>query len=913
MSKPYGLATVFALIGAFFGMFNHSPLLYAAAGFILVLVITSQRRITELSAELTELRERLSPSARVDVLEVETPSSADLDVSRAEASSPQDPTEPDTAPPASLPASSPSAAKEPVAPDPWETAPSTSASDAWSAQQETPAPKWLASVGNLIRSVIGWFTGGNIFMRVGIVLLFLGVGFLINYAAGLGIVTVEMRMIAIALGGIAGLVVGQRLLKKRRDYALMLQGAAIGVLYLDIFGAYSLYELVPSTFAFALLFAVSALAATLAILQNAAPLAYAGFAGGFLAPILASSGSGNYVALFSYYVLLNIALLAIAWFKSWRPLNLLGFYFTFGVAALWGLDNYTPEKYPSTQPFLIIFFLIYACIPILYARRQPINLKGYVDGSLLFGTSIIAFGMQLVLVNHFEYGAAWSAFTFGAFYIAVAAVLWRRRAEERLLVEVFLALGVVFATLVIPFALGAADTAGAWALEGAGLIWIGMRQQRALARAAGILLQLGAAVFWLDHLPGSNADMFINSSYLSGIMLAAAGFFSARLYRQAATKLEALCEPAFIAWFFVWWFGIGVREIVLFIHENQIASWVVGYAALSAAAIAVISRRWDWSNMQTTALLVPFFYTLAGIQHVIDVEGPLHQSWGWLIWPAAILSYYWLLRKSEDRVREALIGCGHFGMGLLFLGVLQLELLWLVEEVFDLHLTWCFAAMALLNIAALQFIHRANFWPVVDWPRVYIGAVAGVVGITLAVMILASFENSGEAPPLPWLPLLNPLDAIALIGVLSLTTLWLDLSRLFPVFEQRINTKIAWISLGAATFVWLNVTLFRALHHWLGLPYDLDAMLASSIAQTSLTMLWVIIGMLVVIVASRRELRNFWLIGGALLVIVVAKLFLEDLANTGSLERIISFLGVGAVLILIGYFSPLPPKKAVQE
>ena len=60
-------------------------------------------------------------------------------------------------------------------------------------------------------------------------------------------------------------------------------------------------------------------------------------------------------------------------------------------------------------------------------------------------------------------------------------------------------------------------------------------------------------------------------------------------------------------------------------------------------------------------------------------------------------------------------------------------------------------------------------------------------------------------------------------------------------------------------------------------------------------------------------MRNFWLAGGALLVIVVAKLFLEDLANTGSLERIVSFLGVGAVLILIGYFSPIPPKAAEQK
>jgi uncharacterized membrane protein len=907
MAKPYGLAFTAAIVGLLIGAAGGSPLIYAAAGFALVVALTNQRKIDNLSNQLAELRGDSPQPESETQPQSRTPASSrgtgtDWGAARATTEDIAGGSETDRT------ATQPGATADA---QPGVTA------DTDTSKRSAPAsgspPKWLTNLGNLAKAVVGWFTGGNIFMRVGIVLLFLGIGFLISYASGLGIISVEMRMTAIALSAVAGLIVGQRLLASRRDYALMLQGAAIGVLYLDIFGAFSLYELIPAAFAFALLFAVSALAATLAVLQNAAPLAYAGFAGGFLAPILASSGSGNYVGLFSYYVVLNITLLAIAWFKSWRPLNLLGFYFTFGVAALWGLDSYSSDKYASTQPFLIIFFLIYACIPILYARRQPINLRGYVDGSLLFGTAIISFGMQLVLVEHFEYGAAWSALGFGAFYVVTASMLWRRREEEQLLLEVFLALGVVFATLVIPFALGASDTAGVWALEGAGLIWIGLRQDRPLARAAGIALQLAAAIFWLSHQPSAAAAMFVNSSYLSGIMLAAAGFFSARLYRSAPTKPEAACEQLFIVWFVLWWFGIGCREIILFIDNDLIGNWFVGYAALSAVAITVLCRRWTWPRMQSTALLVVGLYALAGFHHVVDTEGPLHEFGGWLVWPVGMLAYYWILSKSESSLSELLLAAGHVAMGLLLLGVLYVEILWFGEEWLDLHRTWVFAMVAALNIAALQLIHRARFWPIVDWPNSYVGWIGSVVGFSLALMILASFENSGTAPPLPWLPVLNPLDAIALIGVLSLITHWLDLGKLYPLMSHQNNTRIAWVCLGLATFVWLNVTLFRTLHHWWGLIYDLDAMLASSVAQTSLTILWVIVGMLVVIVASRREMRNFWLAGGALLVIVVAKLFLEDLANTGSLERIVSFLGVGAVLILIGYFSPIPPKAAEQK
>ena len=889
MVKPYAIAIVIAVVAALIGVVQGSPLLYAIVGFTLVVCVSNQRKLAALMDELAELR-RIGP--------MRSPTAAAQKIESAPSATPE-------------PDDSVSHVDEPPS--------SAAMGRGW--QGEAPDDQSRASGGRLqelingaIAAIVSWTTGGNIFMRVGIVLLFLGVGFLINYAAGLGIITIEMRMIATAVAAIVGLVVGQRLLKRKRDYALMLQGAAIGVLYLDIFGSFSVYELIPGTLAFALLFAVSALAALLAVVQNAAPLAYAGFAGGFLAPILASSGSGNYVGLFSYYVVLNLALLGIAWFKSWRPLNLLGFYFTFGVAALWGYQDYSVDKYPSVQPFLLVFFVIYACIPILYARRQPVELRGYVDGSLLFGTSVIAFALQLKLTQSFAYGAAWSAFGFGTFYVAVAALLWRRNAEdERLLVEVFVALGVVFATLVIPFALGASDTAGAWALEGAGLIWIGMRQNRALARLAGIVLQLGAAGFWLDHLPSGSATMFFNSSYLAGVMLALAAFFSAGLYRRASGPGESKLQSAFIVWFVIWWSGIGCREILTFVPDAEVASWLVAFGALSSVVITLVASRWNWARMQAVALLGVLAYVAALGQHLLFAGGPLHEHLGWLLWPVGALAYYWVLRRGEDRVMPGLLSEGHVVATLLVLGVLQWEVYWLVSERLNLHVGWQFSAIGAMNIVALQCLHRINSWPVTTWLRSYRGVVASIVSLFLGCMIIIGFTSSGEAPPLPWLPVLNPFDAVAIVGVLCLATVWLDLEAVIERLSATVARNVAWVCLALAGFTWLNVTLFRALHHWVGIPYDLGAMMQSSLAQTSMTLLWVALGMGVVILASRRGLRSVWLSGGALLVVVVAKLFMEDLANTDTLARIVSFLGVGIVLILIGYFSPLPPKKAVQE
>ena len=172
----------------------------------------------------------------------------------------------------------------------------------------------------------------------------------------------------------------------------------------------------------------------------------------------------------------------------------------------------------STQPFLILFFLMYVAIGLLFARRTlrdaadapeardellrwSLRRGDYVDATTLFGPPLIGFGLQVALVRHIEFAAAFSALGMGLFYLLLAHVL-KVRAGERalLLVETCLALGVVFASLAIPLGLDARWTAAGWAVEGAGIYWLGLRQGRPLARAFALLLQVGAALAFVCGL-----------------------------------------------------------------------------------------------------------------------------------------------------------------------------------------------------------------------------------------------------------------------------------------------------------------------------------------------------------------------------------------------------------------------------
>ncbi len=389
-----------------------------------------------------------------------------------------------------------------------------------------------------------WFTTGNVPVKVGVVLSVFGVGFLVKEGVDRQwlVLPLELRLMFVALFGIALLVLGWRLRHRERTYALSVQGGGVAVLYLTIYASFWLFHLLPSAAAFALLLVVTAAAGTLAVLQDSRALAVLGIVGGFMAPVLVSSGSGNHVALFSYYAILNVAIVGIAWFKAWRELNVLGFLFTFGIGSLWGYQSYAPAHFASTEPFLILFVLMYIAIPVLFASRQAPALRGFVDGTLTFGTPIVGFALQSQLVGDTEYGLAISAIALAALYVGLATFLLKRGAAElRVMVEAQFALSVAFLTVAIPLALDARWTSAAWALQGAAMVWLGFRQQRRLALAAGIVLQLLSGAAYVDQVGAPAEWAVLNGRFLGAFLLALAGGFSGRLFE--APRVAAAAGP----------------------------------------------------------------------------------------------------------------------------------------------------------------------------------------------------------------------------------------------------------------------------------------------------------------------------------------------------------------------------------
>jgi len=776
-----------------------------------------------------------------------------------------------------------------------------------------PNPLWEA--------VSRFFTDGNVVVRVGIVVLFFGVAFLVKYAAERDLLPIELRLAGAALGGIGLIALGWWLRERRTAYALLVQGGGIGIFYITVFGAAKLYHLIPMGMAFALMVAIVALSAALALLQDSRNLAAFGISGGFLAPVLTSTGGGDHVMLFSYYALLNAGILGIAWFRAWRELNLLGFAFTFVIGTVWGAQYYRPQHFNTTEPFLILFFLFYVAIAVLFALRQPLRLKGYVDGTLVFGVPVVGFALQAALVKEMEYGMAFSALALAALYILLAGALWRRRIEGmRLLTEAFLALGIVFATLAIPLALDGRWTASAWALEGAAMLWVGVRQSRLLPRISGLLLQLGAGLSFMLVIGSTSGKLpLFNGACLGALLIALAGLFSSytlQRHREGLRQGEADLHIAALVWGLMWWFFTGLREIDRFVAWDHQFNASLLFITLSAAALLWLWRRLAWPVLRYPLLvLLPAAALLA--LNILEAPGSTHffARWGALPWLLLFAVQYRLLWRMEQVMSDRLLRFGHCATLWLALAILVQEAHWWVDKALQGQGVWAFASLALVPAAVVLLLLRRGErlrWPVARWLATYQGeALLPVIAAMLGWSLLAVLSK-GDPWPLPYLPLFNPLELSQLL-VLVVVAGWSWHNRERLALWLAEQAALPWYALAVAAFALLNEAVAHAVHYWGGVPYRIESLHRSVLFQTSISVVWTLSALLITILATRRLNRALWFTGAGLLALVVLKLFFIDLAKTGTVERIVSFIAVGGLMLVIGYFSPLPPKQREES
>ncbi len=886
--------------------------------------------------------------------------------------------------------------------------PSVSPASSQSLKEDESATNIVTS---LWASATQWFFGENLVVRVGALVLLVGVVLLLKLASQYIEVSMPVRMALVALGGLVITVVGYRTTAKKRSYGLTLQGVGFAVIYLTVFASFKLYGLLPSTLTFGVLALLAGLTVMFSVWQNALPLAVLAFGGAFFAPILVSRPDGSVVMLFSYYLLLNIAVAVIAHYRTWKLLNALSLAVTFGLAYVWGFRAFSGNSVGAgwlslrwqLLGLLVGHMALYLFIAVRYSQqvvsynqtllqmntgvaKRPIL---SIDSGLLFGTALLGFGLMASLLNDLPYHLAFASSALSAIYLSLG--LWLLKHHRRsiaddpqannqfdnsfeLLIEASLALGCGFLALVIPLALSAKWISIGWAVQGAALVWLGARTQRRWTVYFGLALQAFSIVLlvgfdtimrhWyglLDQLSiPHQMSIMAASSTLPLTVLAACVLLSAFILRHSRANIVAATpqakaqpqpQPAAVK---------TTHKRVQKITDNASHSLVATALVVVGFVLylsAILSADPFWINGgKTTTIKIA-----VGMAVFLIVGQLIHQRFVWrsmrkvsrLILPFAMLS--WVLVclthvKVETVVDlndyhiKAFSGLGRYLLAMLgCLAIAKLLGAWLLSrwhrDRLDTSvdaLVWFLTLIAMLTWMLQQV--PFNYWQHAQELRAIITilptvlAVLGLMSLLLlsklqaigghflgwlevdtllkhSAYILvpmtfiwslsANFSLNGQLLGV-YLPLLNPLD-------LTLISILLYQSYVALKVDSNYRT-IVLVVCGLGAFVTVSSMLVRGFASVWGTPTWEQGAWSVSMVQTGLTILWTVIAMVLMFLANKKAIRLVWFAGIALLTIVVAKLVLIDMSNTSAVLRVVSFIGAGLLMLVIGYLAPLPPK-----
>ncbi|MCR4317569.1 MAG: DUF2339 domain-containing protein [Planctomycetes bacterium] len=352
----------------------------------------------------------------------------------------------------------------------------------------------------------------------GVVVFVLGVGFFLKYSFDRGWIGPAGRVGMAYLAGFICLAIGEWLRRSIPKFGLALIGGGIATLYFATFAAFQIYGLIEQSVAFGIMVVITAGAGAAALRNDELWLAILGLIGGFLTPVVLSTGVDNQIALMTYMTILNAGILWISIWRRWTLLNYLGFAFTWALFLGWYFEHYSSgafydedgirhfysgSKFATTMVFMNVFFAIYALAPFLrhLLDRAKAKAIGHVISVL---NSCIAFALSYAIVSDRFESETVSVVTlaYAGFFFAIAPVFHiRRREGGSVAPEAFMiAQGIVFLAITVPIYFSDHWISFFWAVLAAAMIYVGARIRNLELTVFSFLLLLAATskFYFLD-------------------------------------------------------------------------------------------------------------------------------------------------------------------------------------------------------------------------------------------------------------------------------------------------------------------------------------------------------------------------------------------------------------------------------
>jgi len=324
---------------------------------------------------------------------------------------------------------------------------------------------------------------------VGILALLFAVTFFLKYAFDNNWVGPRGR---VGIGLLAGSILypwSHHLLARGYKYfSEGIAGLGAAVLYLSLWAGWHYYHIFSQDVAFMAMIAVTAVTLVVAVGRNSERIAFLALLGGVITPMLVSTGQNHEVSLFTYLTILGAGVLGIAWVRDWKSLPPVQFLATLVYFWGWYSDFYRPYELETTVVFATVFFILFAALPVVRSRRDG-ELSGLEAAIVLVNSLAYLVALRVMLWPENRWALTAAVLALAAVHLAAERMLPEKRGTEVRLARILYAgLALTFVTLAIPIRLDGNWITIAWAVQGAVLIWSGLRVQFAALRWAGLAL-----------------------------------------------------------------------------------------------------------------------------------------------------------------------------------------------------------------------------------------------------------------------------------------------------------------------------------------------------------------------------------------------------------------------------------------
>lgn len=595
--------------------------------------------------------------------------------------------------------------------------------------------------------------GSKLLNRIGAFALILGVGFFLNYAFDNDLIPESIRVLLGFVIGAGLLWGGARWQKKGLAiFAQGLVGAGIAILYLSVYASFNFYHLVPQPAAFVLMSAVTALTFLQALKYDSLAVALLGWAGGFLTPVLLSTGQSNEAGLFTYLALLDLGLLALIWRKeAWIILEPLTLVATYLMYLTWYERYYTESALLLTLFFVTIFWCMFYVLDVLRISK---GVKAFLNiRQVVAGLNALFFYIALynLIDKPFHTWMSTVTLLLGGVYFLTFYLLRRRGAESTIALAryVLTAISLLVSATAIQFS--SFMTVTFWAAEALLLIWCGVHwKMRHVWQAALVLFALAVVKLFsvagaLEYVPVENFILLLNKRALTFVVLSVSLGASAFFLKQVEDKNREMTANILH----------GAWSVLLFIlctvEANDYFQKLLQNAAGPAATSLAYSRDLAWAAL----------------------------------WAIYSLPLVWF------GLRHKILPIIFSGLGSLSLAILLIAvggIAFVPIEQFTFALNWRAAAFAVVIAAAVLQTRRLN---ANRQDYKWLGDVIGILQIAVVLLVLdlltgetrdlfkrAVFtleQNSSAANVSIQIARLNDLQQLALSGV------WLVYSALLMV------------------------------------------------------------------------------------------------------------------------------------